>query len=267
MISSQQQLATAVTLPQPEVPKFSGDPMKYKTFIMAFDARIQSREASDADRLYYVDQHLTGGCLQIEPDEGYTEARKLLQREHGDPYKVSNAFMQKLSSWPVIKYDDGLALKRFSFFLTKCNNAMKTITHVTVLNHPPNMQSIVQKLPNNLQTKWRENVVKDRRKERKRYGPLFTCLVSRVVHIEVANSLETDSFLNALCRFIARRGPVREIRSDNRTNFVGATRELREAMEKMDHNKITEKLRQQQIDWKFNPPVASHMGGVWERQI
>ena len=30
---------------------------------------------------------------------------------------------------------------------------------------------------------------------------------------------------------------------------------------------ITEKLRQLQIDWKFNPPAASHMGGVWERQI
>ena len=78
--------------------------------------------------------------------------------------------MQKLSSWPVIKYDDGPALKCFSFFLTKCNNAMKTITHMTVLNHPPNMQSIVQKLPNNLQTKWRENVVKDRRKDGKIAG-------------------------------------------------------------------------------------------------
>ena len=110
-------------------------------------------------------------------------------------------------------------------------------------------------------------VTKEGRKERKRYGALFTCLVSRAVHIEVANSLETDSFLNALHRFIARRGPVREIRSDNGTNFVGATRELREAMEEMDHNEITEKLRQQQIDWKFNPPAASHMGGVWERQI
>ena len=177
MISSQQQLATAVTLPQPEEPKFGGDPMKYKTFIMAFDVQIQSRVASNADRLYYLDQHLTsepkdliGGCLHIEPDEGYTEARKLLQKEYGDPYKVSNAFMQKLSSWPVIKYDDGPALKRFSFFLTKCNNSMKNIAHMTVLNHPPNMQSIVQKLPNNLQTKWCENVEKNRRKDGKIAG-------------------------------------------------------------------------------------------------
>ena len=60
---------------------------------------------------------------------------------------------------------------------------------------------------------------------------------------------------------------MREFRSDNGTNFVGATKELREAMEEMDHNEITEKLRQQQVDWKFNPPAASHMGGVWERQI
>ena len=60
---------------------------------------------------------------------------------------------------------------------------------------------------------------------------------------------------------------MREIRSDNGTNFIGAVREFREAIEEMDHDKITEKLRKQQIDWRFNPPGASHMGGVWERQI
>ena len=107
---------------------------------------------------------------------------------------------------------------------------------------------------------------KQGRKKHKRYGALFTCLVSRVVHIEIANPLETDSFLNALRRFITRRGPVREIRCDNGTNFVGAERELREALDEMNHE-LTEKLCQQQIDWKFNPPAASHMGGVWERQI
>ena len=52
MASSQEQLATAVNLSQPEVPKFSGDPTKYKTFIIAFDACIQARAANDADMLY-----------------------------------------------------------------------------------------------------------------------------------------------------------------------------------------------------------------------
>ena len=110
-------------------------------------------------------------------------------------------------------------------------------------------------------------ITKEGRKERKRYGTLFTCLVSKAIHIEVSNSLETDSFLNTLCRFIARRGPVRKIRSENATNFISAVTELRKAIEEMDHDKITEKLRKQQIDWRFNPPGASHIGGVWERQI
>lgn len=74
-------------------------------------------------------------------------------------------------------------------------------------------------------------------------------------------------FLNALRRFIARRGPLREMRCDNGTNFVGAKRELREAVNEMNNGEITENLRQQQIDWIFNRPPASHMGGVWERQI
>ena len=44
---------------------------------------------------------------------------------------------------------------------------MKTISHMAVLNHPPNMQSVVQKLPENLQMKWREFVVNTRRKDGK----------------------------------------------------------------------------------------------------
>lgn len=63
--------------------------------------------------------------------------------------------------------------------------------------------------------------VKRGRSKVKRYGVIFTCLALRAVHIEVAASLETDSFINALRRFIARRGQVKEICSDNGTNFVG----------------------------------------------
>ena len=52
------------------------------------------------------------------------------------------------------------------------------------------------------------------RKDLMRYGVLFTCLVSRAIDLEVATSLDTDSYINALFRFICARGPVRQIRSD-----------------------------------------------------
>ena len=60
----------------------------------------------------------------------------------------------------------------------------------------------------------------------KRYGVIFTCLAMRAVHLEISHSLDTNSFILALRRLIARRGQVKEIRSDNGTNFVGGEKEL-----------------------------------------
>lgn len=111
---------------------------------------------------------------------------------------------------------------------------------------------------------------KEGRKELKRWIALFTCMSSRAVHLEVANSLDTDSFLNAYRRFIGRRGPVRQIRCDQGTNFVGAKNELSQALNELDHDKIQRELMKNNCDcliFKLNVPQASHMGGVWERQI
>ena len=70
----------------------------------------------------------------------------------------------------------------------------------------------------------------------KRYGVLFTCLTLRAVHIEVADSLDTDSCINAILRFVSRRGQVTIMRSDNGNNFVGAEREMREAIQLFEQN-------------------------------
>ena len=97
----------------------------------------------------------------------------------------------------------------------------------------------------------------------KRYGVLLTCLASRAVHLEVANSLTADSFINAYCHFVGRR-------SDQGTNFVGARNELHQSISEQDNNKIRQELLKRNCNWavyKMNVPHASHMGGIWERQI
>jgi hypothetical protein len=109
--------------------------------------------------------------------------------------------------------------------------------------------------------------VKRGRSTVKRYGVLFTCISSRAVHLELSYSLDTDSCINAIRRFVARRGPVKVMYSDNGTNLVGANRELKTAIVQWNQQKIHGHLLLNGIDWKFNPPSASHFGGVWERMI
>ena len=109
--------------------------------------------------------------------------------------------------------------------------------------------------------------VKQGRSQVKRYGCIFTCMTIRAVHLEIANSLDTDSFINALRRFVARRGRPQLIMSDNGTNFIGGERELRENLIALNQQKVSDFLLQQNIKWQFNPPTASHMGGAWERMI
>ena len=99
---------------------------------------------------------------------------------------------------------------------------------------------------------------------------MFKCMNSRAVHTEVTHSLDTDSFILALRQMIARRGNVRTIHSDNGSNFIGAENELKKALEEMDDKKIqafVQEFGDDWIKWKQNPPVASHMGGVWEREM
>ncbi|KAK4325413.1 hypothetical protein Pmani_004015 [Petrolisthes manimaculis] len=82
----------------------------------------------------------------------------------------------------------------------------------------------------------------------------------RAIHLEIADSMSTDSFINALRRFIARRGQVQVMRCDRGTNFVGAEREL---IIKLSDASIQRTLLSRGIDWSFNPPQASHFGGIW----
>ena len=101
----------------------------------------------------------------------------------------------------------------------------------------------------------------------KRWLCLFTCHASRALHLEMAYSLNTDSFLNAFHRFINRRGVPLEMTSDNGTNFVGANRELMELVTQFDNDKIVRETAVRGIKWTFNPPLGPHFGGLHESLV
>ena len=60
---------------------------------------------------------------------------------------------------------------------------------------------------------------------------MFTCLATRVVHLEITQSLETNASIQSFLRFISRRGKPSEIYSDNGSNFRGAEYEFNEEIE------------------------------------
>lgn len=105
------------------------------------------------------------------------------------------------------------------------------------------------------------------RRTEKRYGVLFTCLSVRAIHIEIAESLSTDSCILAIRRFISRRGEPQMIMSDNGTNMKSADKELKETLKNLDEDMIKNEMVARKITWKFIPPASPHMGGCWERMV
>ena len=74
--------------------------------------------------------------------------------------------------------------------------------------------------------------------------------------------MSTDSFLLAFRRFTSRQGKPRLIRSNNGTKFVRAEREIRQALNKLNQQKITSTFNEDKMDSRFNSPLAPWKGGA-----
>ena len=97
---------------------------------------------------------------------------------------------------------------------------------------------------------------------KKVWSLVFICLVTKGVHIEQLPHMDSNAFKLALRIFFSIRGSCQKLRSDRGTNFVGAHNqeignELFEAVE--------QEASRHGCEWGFNPPNASHFGGLWER--
>lgn len=105
----------------------------------------------------------------------------------------------------------------------------------------------------------------------KAYMAIFVCFATKAIHLELVNSLSTNDFIAALRRFISRRGLPTDLYSDCGTNFVGASRVLRDLFSnyrsKSHNNQVSDECTRYGIQWHFNPAGAPHFGGLWEAGV
>ena len=107
-----------------------------------------------------------------------------------------------------------------------------------------------------------------KRVHRKCYGVIFSCLVVRAVYIDVAVDYSTDAFLQVFRRFVSVRGYPRMIFSDNGTQLVGASNELKDIVKGLDQNKISAfGIENGGVEWKFSPGDAPWYNGATEALV
>ena len=92
----------------------------------------------------------------------------------------------------------------------------------------------------------------------KRWAVIFVCLYSRAVHVEILDSMNTYAFINALRRFIALRGPVSILRSDQGSNFIGAKNQLNKSSPPESINEEQVKVSDLVLEGLFFKIYGSH---------
>ena len=95
----------AARLPTPHLTVFSGDPLGWPTWKVAFETVIEKRATNTNEKMLYLLQYLSGppkkiveGYQFVQTGDAYEEAKKILERRFGHPAVVADAFRK---GWKV----------------------------------------------------------------------------------------------------------------------------------------------------------------------
>ncbi|XP_038074806.1 uncharacterized protein LOC119742710 [Patiria miniata] len=205
-------------LPPPEPIVFSGDPMQYITWKQGYDILIEHRgiHVPPAERFFYLKKYLKGEALDlvrgfslVNDESAYKEAKRALDKRYGDPFIVSNAFRDKLDSWPTVAPKDAFGLRRLSDFLRQCQTAMEKNGNLNHLNDERENRKILAKLPDWLIGRWGRTVANWKEKNGS-YPPFQT----------FASFVEKEA--NIACDPVTSVHSLREERYDRKKSHAGA---------------------------------------------
>ena len=104
------QMQTSHLLPRREIPTYDGDPLQFNTFMRAFEHCVEAKTGCKGDCLYYLEQFTRGqprdivrSCLHMTADKEFAVAKRLLKEHFGNEFKITAAYMEKVTGWTSIK--------------------------------------------------------------------------------------------------------------------------------------------------------------------
>ena len=166
--------------PEPTIDIFYGNPLDFKYFLKTFEEVVETKIEDCRGRLIRLIQFTSGeakdliqGCIHLESDLGYQQAKQLLTKRFGDPYRILSAYRNKLHEMKPIKHADSLSLRQLYTFLTKSSHVV-----TDYFDTPENICIVISKLPGNLRDRWNRNVYQIRKNNHRE--PIFKDLIDFV---------------------------------------------------------------------------------------
>ena len=118
------------SIPRTEMEKFDGDVTKYHSFIKLFDITISSKLTDDREKLAYLERLTKGEAnrvvnlfVSLPSNEGYKEARKMLDEVYGDMDEITHAYVNEIVNWPNLKSGNAKEFRSFRIMLKACHHA------------------------------------------------------------------------------------------------------------------------------------------------
>ena len=107
----------------------------------------------------------------------------------------------------------------------------------------------------------------NKRSRGKVWGVLYTCALTRAVHMDVAVNYGTEAILHTLRRLKARRGNIFRVVSDPGTQLKGASKELKKWVAGWDKGELLRFGAENQLKWEFIMPNSQHQNGGAEAMV
>ena len=91
----------------------------------------------------------------MRTEDAYKRARKTLKERFGDPFRIYEAYRDKLRNWsPCVASAE---LQEFSDFLVMTQETMKSVKYLKELESYSTIRELAARLPTYYSNKWRES--------------------------------------------------------------------------------------------------------------